>query len=158
MTRTRGHARRKLWPSRTRRTTRGVLANLRRPQTLGQRGEAVAARLLRRKGYRIVAGARRSRFGEIDLIAVENKRTVVFVEVKTRRSDRGGLPEETVGHEQQQRIAHSALAFLKSHGLLEHPARFDIIAIVWPKDCPRPTSVKHLENAYEPRGVGGLFG
>lgn len=129
-----------------------------RPQPLGQRGEAIAARMLRRKGYRIVAGGRRSRFGEIDLIAVEDKQTVVFVEVKTRRNCRGGLPEETVGAEQQHRIATAALAFLKSHGLLEYPARFDIVAIEWPKDERRPTSIKHIESAYEPRGVGGLFG
>lgn len=129
----------------------------RRPATLGQRGEAHAARLLRRAGCVIVAGGHRSRFGEIDLIAVEGRQTVVFVEVKTRRSLRGGSPVDAVGVDQQRRIARSALAFLKSHGLLEHPVRFDVVAIVWPKDSAQPESVEHFRDAFEPPGRGQFF-
>lgn len=128
------------------------------PLPLGARGERHAARLLRRKGYVVVAGGSRSRFGEIDLIAVQGGRTVVFVEVKTRRSGRAGSPASAVTPEKQRRISRAALAFLKSHGLLEHPARFDVVALVWPADARRPTSVAHIENAFEPPGRGGYFG
>jgi putative endonuclease len=129
-----------------------------RPRSLGQRGEVAAARLLRRKGYTIVAGGRRTRFGEIDLIAVQDRQTVVFVEVKTRRNLRGGHPAEAVDAEKQRRISNSALAYLKSHGLLEYPARFDVIAILWPKDASGPSAVEHIENAFEPPGQGRFFG
>lgn len=129
----------------------------RRPATLGERGEAQAARLLRRAGCVIVAGGHRSRFGEIDLIAVEDRRTVVFVEVKTRRSLRGGSPAEAVGIDQQRRIGRSALAFLKSHGLLEHPVRFDVIAIVWPREAAQPESVEHFRDAFHPPGRGQFY-
>ncbi|TWT37946.1 hypothetical protein KOR34_29120 [Posidoniimonas corsicana] len=134
------------------------LVPARRPRTLGHRGEAFAAQLLRRQGYIVVAGGRRNRFGEIDLIAVQDRRTVVFVEVKARPSQRAGSPAEAVDREKQRRIANSALGFLKSHGLLEQPARFDVIALVWPKGAARPESVQHIENAFEPPGSGRFFG
>ncbi len=123
---------------------------------LGLRGERHAARVLRRMGYRIVAGGARSRFGEIDLIAVQG-RTIVFVEVKTRRSDRAGAPAEAVNAAKQRRISASALAFLKTHGLLEHRARFDVIAIIWPADAREPSSVEHFKNAFEPPGFGQFY-
>lgn len=129
----------------------------RSPLTLGELGERAAAKHLRRLGYTIVAGGQRSRYGEIDLVAVWRKEMVVFVEVKTRRSDHRGRPEEAVDLGKQQRIAESGLAFLKAHGLLEYPARFDVIAIVWPKDAKSPSSVRHFENAFEPPGFGQMF-
>lgn len=129
-----------------------------RVKTFGQRGEAEAARLLRSKGYKIVAGGARSRYGEIDLIAVQDQRTVVFVEVKTRRSLRAGHPAEAVGSQKQRRITDGALSYLKAHGLLEYPARFDVIAILWPADSPRPASVEHFQGAFEPPGPGRFFG
>ncbi len=123
---------------------------------LGPRGERYAARMLRRQGYKIVAGGARSRFGEIDLVAVDG-RTIVFVEVKTRRSARAGAPAEAVNAGKQKRIAASALAFLKSHGLLEYAARFDVIAIIWPADSREPTSFEHFRNAFEPAGMGQFY-
>lgn len=125
-------------------------------QSLGGQGERYAAWRLRWRGYRIVAQGERSRYGEIDIIAV-HRRTVVFVEVKTRRSNRSGAPAEAVGPEKQRRIASSALAFLKAHGLLEHPARFDVVAMVWPAGAARPTSYQHIKDAFSPAGIGQYF-
>ncbi len=136
---------------------RAQVAALHSPLPLGQRGERAAARYLRRKGYRVVAGGHRSRYGEIDLIAVWRKETVVFVEVKTRRDNRAGGPEQAVGGLQQSRIENSALEFLKGHQLLEYPARFDVIAIVWPPDAKRPASIEHFENAFQPQRQGQFF-
>lgn len=130
-----------------------------RPRPLGRRGEDAAARLLRRKGYVIVAGGRRSRYGEIDLIAVQDRRTVVFVEVKTRRSLRAGHPAEAVDESKQRRIADAALAYLKSHGLLEYPSRFDVVAILWPDlSARRPARIQHYQNAFQPPGQGRFYG
>ena len=55
--------------------------------------------------------------------------------------------------EKQRRLTRTALAFLKTHDLLEHSARFDVVAIVWPQDARRPASAEHLENAFEAFGA-----
>lgn len=126
----------------------------RKPLTLGQRGERLAARFLRRQGYRIVARGSRSRLGELDLVAVDG-RTVVFVEVKTRRSHRAGTPAAAVGPRKQRQLTYLALAFLKRHGLLDNPARFDVVAITWPDDLRSP-AVEHFQHAFEATDVGQM--
>lgn len=125
------------------------------PLTLGQRGERLAARWLRKQGYIIVAGGRRSRYGEIDIVAVEGE-TIVFVEVKTRQSHDKGHPAEAVDGRKQEHIARSALAYLREHHLLEYRARFDVIAITWPAKAKRP-QLQHFKNAFEPSDCGQFF-
>jgi putative endonuclease len=127
------------------------------PLPLGLRGERFAARFLRRKGYKIVARGTRLRRGELDLVAVDG-RTVVLVEVKTRRIAGEESPAVAVTEEKQRRIARAALVFLKSHGLLEHAARFDVVAIIWPKSARHPASVEHLVNAFEAPPSRSFFG
>jgi len=124
-------------------------------QTLGQRGEAAAARYLRQRGYIIIARGQRGRGGEIDLIAVDG-RTVVFVEVKTRTSSAAGHPAEAVDERKQERIVKTALVYLKRHDLLECRARFDIIAITWPDRGRQPT-IEHFADAFRPTGFGQMF-
>jgi putative endonuclease len=65
------------------------------PKPLGYLGERAAEKYLKRKGYKIVARGLRLRGGELDLVAVDG-RTVVFVEVKTRRSEQFGHPAEAI--------------------------------------------------------------
>ena len=117
---------------------------------LGQRGEAAAARYLVRRGYKIAARGHRTKLGELDLVAVDG-RTVVFVEVKTRQSDEKVHPAEAVDAAKQRRLTRLALAFLKRHGLLEYPARFDVVAVTWPAGQRRPT-IEHIKNAFEATG------
>jgi len=126
-----------------------------RPLSLGERGERYAARYLRRLGYKILFTRHRQRYGEIDILAVEGQ-TVVFVEVKTRRSKEKGRPAEAVDANRQARLTRAALAFLKSHRLLEHASRFDIIEVVWPVDQKRPT-VQHIQDAFPPVGRKQFF-
>jgi putative endonuclease len=122
---------------------------------LGQRGEAAAARYLRRRRYRILSHGDRSTLGEIDLVA-EDHGTVVFIEVKTRATDDDGQPSEAVDAAKQRRLTRLALAFLKHHGLLENSARFDVIAITWPPGGWRPR-IEHIKNAFESAGWQGFF-
>ena len=131
------------------------LARWTRPRTLGQRGEAAAERYLKRLGYLIVARGDRGRTGELDLVAVDS-RTVVFVEVKTRRSHDAGEPAEAVDLEKQRRLTRLALMFLKRHDLLERPARFDVVAITWPAERRKPT-IQHFKNAFEPVGRWQMY-
>jgi len=122
---------------------------------LGARGEEAAARHLRRLGYRIVARANRLKAGELDLVAVDGE-TVVFVEVKTRESAGMGQPWEAVDAAKQRRLTRAAVTFLKCHGLLESPARFDVVAVTWPNGQRRPT-IEHFQNAFEAAGRGEFY-
>ena len=128
-----------------------------RPTThLGLQGERAAQRYLRRKGYLILAQQHSNHYGEIDLIATR-QRTVVIVEVKTRRSDQAGLPAEAVDDDKQARISKATLAYLKRHDLLQCKVRFDVISVLWPDDR-KPPSITHIENAFESVGQFQLHG
>lgn len=126
------------------------------PQPLGERGEAFACRYLKKQGYSIVARQDRSKLGEIDIIAVQ-ERTLVFVEVKTRTSDEKGSPDEAVGQEKQDRLTRSALAYMRRHDLLGNcAARFDVISLVWPEGNRQP-EIRHFENAFPPSAQFQMF-
>jgi putative endonuclease len=125
------------------------------PKTLGQRGEIAAAKFLKRLGYRIIARGTHIRRGEIDIIAVDD-RTIVFVEVKTRDSTVAGEPHEAVDRNKQEKLTRLALVYLKRHRLLEYPARFDVISVLWAKNQRRP-QIDHFKNAFEPIGRGQMF-
>lgn len=97
-------------------------------QDVGKLGEELAAEELRRRGYAILARRYRTRFGEIDIVA-QDEGTLVFVEVKARRSDRFGSAAESVTDWKQRRIAAMALDYLSWVGRLDDPCRFDVVAI-----------------------------
>jgi len=118
---------------------------------LGRRGELAAARYLKRQGYKIVARSDRLRPGELDLVAVDKDRTIVFVEVKTRKSQDAGHPSEAVTPAKQRRLTRLAVTFLKRHGLLEYKCRFDVIAVTWPEGKWFPR-IEHFKNAFEAQG------
>ncbi len=98
-------------------------------QTLGRRGERLAARYLRRAGLRIIASRFRLRIGEIDLIALDGDQ-VVFVEVKSRRGTGFGAPAESITRRKQRKLARVALAFLSGRGWHERPCRFDVVELI----------------------------
>lgn len=127
----------------------------RAPKTLGARGEAAAAKFLKRLGYIIVGRSERDRIGEIDLVAVQGQ-TIVFVEVKTRRHHDAGHPVEAVDADKQRRITRTALSYLRRHDLLENSARFDVVAVTWPDGEKKPT-IEHYKNAFEAVGTGQMF-
>ena len=91
-------------------------------------GESLAAEHLKARGCKILAQNYRARRGEIDII-VRDGEFIVFVEVKTRRSLRFGLPQEAVTIQKQRQISQVALAYLQAQNLLDAPCRFDVIAI-----------------------------
>jgi putative endonuclease len=127
-----------------------------RPRTLGERGELAAVRYLRARGYIIISHSNRGLFGELDIIAVDG-RTVVFVEVKTRRTLATGHPADAVDFRKRRRLTRLALAYLKRHDLLEQRARFDIVAVTWPVRSQPPT-IEHYINACEPTEKSSFFG
>ncbi len=116
-------------------------------ENLGNLGERYAERFLRKKGLIIVEQGYSDEMGEIDLIAVD-KRTIVFVEVKTRRSDIAGSPAEAVDQQKQEKIVRTALSYLKRHQLHDCRSRFDVISIVWAENS-QSAQLTHFENAFE---------
>lgn len=122
---------------------------------LGNAGERQAARYLERLGYRILARGHRQRLGELDLIALDGQ-TIVFVEVKTWRRADIGDPSQAVDQGKQERLTRAALVYLKKRGLLEQPARFDVVSIVWP-DSPSKPEIRHFINAFEAVGKWQMF-
>ena len=137
-------------------TVRTWIRKWQTPQPLGRRGEKAAARFLKRRGYIIVGRSERDMLGEMDLIAV-HQRTVVFVEVKTRKSHQAGHPAEAVGDAKQRRLTRLALGYLKRHDLLENRARFDVVAVTWPATAKKP-HIEHFPNAFTPVGKHQMFG
>lgn len=115
---------------------------------LGAWGEALAAEYLKKKRYQILATNYRTRFGEIDIIAV-NRQYLVFVEVKLRKDDRFATAAEFVHSGKQYRIRTTASGYLAAHPTDLQP-RFDVIEIYAPQgiDTKKPT-INHLEDAFE---------
>ncbi len=113
-------------------------------QTLGRSGEDVAAAAYERDGYRIVARNFRCRQGEIDVIA-RRGRTLVFCEVKTRRTDFFGDPSEAVTPVKQARLRRLAAVWLSQHPAPRMDLRFDVVSII---EDRRGTRVTRLEDAF----------
>lgn len=115
----------------------------------GDWGEQIAARHLETKGYRILG--RNVRFGsrcELDIVARSPAPDVlVFVEVKTRRSDAFGRPSDSVGRAKQRALARAAEQYLRR--LRRRPAhiRFDVVEVLGSPDAASPL-VRHIENAF----------
>ncbi|MEO6970771.1 MAG: YraN family protein [Chthoniobacterales bacterium] len=96
---------------------------------LGARGEKLAARHLRRHGFKILYRNFRGRQGgEIDLVC-RDRDTLVFVEVKTRTRADFGRPLDAVGAQKQRRISLGALAWLRLLGNPDIFFRFDIVEV-----------------------------
>jgi putative endonuclease len=96
---------------------------------LGKKGEEVALRFLKRRGYRIVEKNYVCKMGEMDIIAKE-KDTLVFIEVKTRTSTMFGPPQLAVNSSKQRQLSKVALNYLKEKHLEDVKARFDVVAIL----------------------------
>jgi putative endonuclease len=112
---------------------------------LGPRGENVAARFLRDQGYKIIIRNFRCLVGEVDIIAKDGK-TLVFVEVKTRAYD-DPTPEEQINAIKRHQLTKAARFYLSRYGTPQPPARFDVVAIVWPTG--RDPQIRHEPNAFE---------
>lgn len=98
----------------------------------GRRGEDLAHRYLRSRGYVIVARNYRNRCGsaEIDLVARDGE-TLVFVEVKSRSTDLFGAPEQAVDEEKRRRILRGARDYIYRAGLSWDRTRFDIVSVLF---------------------------
>lgn len=108
---------------------------------LGANGEKIAARFLKKRGYRILERNYRTRLGEIDIIA-EQGADLVFIEVKTRSDTIFGSPFESVTVPKQRQLAKVALEYMSKRSFHNRPARFDVVGIELTK-----ADSKHLRDA-----------
>ena len=108
----------------------------------GTKGENLAAEFLEKKGFEIVARNFRHKHAEIDIIARRDN-WIIFVEVKTRRSDAFGEPEESVNDFKGKKIFEAAEEYVFSRDWRGH-IRFDIVSV---KLKEEETEIVHFEDA-----------
>ncbi len=101
---------------------------LNKSQQFGQKAETMAARFLKRRGYKIIERNYRTRSGEIDIIARDGD-TLVFVEVKARTSSRYGSAKAAVTSHKQRQISKVALGYLQRTDQSHVKARFDVVTV-----------------------------
>ncbi|UCF90085.1 MAG: YraN family protein [Desulfobacterales bacterium] len=118
---------------------------LNKKQKFGEEGESLAAKALRKKGYKILEQNYRTKLGEIDIIAKE-KDTIVFIEVKARKSLHYGSPKWAVTPKKQRKISMVALYYLKSTQQSQAKARFDVVSI---GPSPENSAIEIIKNAFE---------
>lgn len=113
---------------------------------VGHRGEEIARKLLKKRGYRILDTNVRGYFGEIDIVA-RQKRCHVFVEVRTKSGDAFGTPEESITQQKKNKLITCALAYVASHPELhESEWRIDVVAVELDKNG-RQVRAEILESA-----------
>jgi putative endonuclease len=113
--------------------------------SLGKKGEDLAIAQLRALKYRILERNFKCALGEIDIIARE-KDTLVFVEVKTRRTRDFGGPAAAVNARKQRQLSRVALTYFNMKKLPQMPARFDVVAVELTPPAPR---IEVLRDAFE---------
>jgi len=112
---------------------------------LGDIGEELARKFLKKKGYRIHETNFRCREGEIDIIA-EHKDYLVFVEVRTKTTSSFGSPEESVTSAKKEKLIASALAYMSSHKDLSGNWRIDFVGIEL-DEKGKATRIELIQNA-----------
>ena len=120
-------------------------------RTLGRIGEVAARTYLERRGVRILVANFTCAAGEIDLIGQERD-TVVFVEVKTRRSEAFGPPQLAVHQRKQRQIVRAAQWFLAERQVREVACRFDVLAVTYSKGDETP-HIDWLRDAFPAEGL-----
>ncbi len=105
----------------------------------GNLGEEVAKKFLENKGYNILESQYRTKHGEIDIIALDDK-NIVFIEVKYRKTNKKGSPLEAINKTKQNKIINSAYQYIIDKNI-KNNIRFDAVGIL-------DNEVTHVINAF----------
>ena len=114
---------------------------------LGSLGERLARQHLLKLGCRILDTNYRSQWGEVDVVA-QLQDTILFVEVKTRRTTSFGVPEESITTAKAEKLITTAETYLEEHDLADCHWRIDLISVKIDR-TGRVLPLRHLENAVE---------
>jgi len=123
----------------------GVSIEQMQKKEVGKKGEEIALQFLKKRGYRLIEKNYVCKMGEVDIIAKE-KDTLVFVEVKTRRSTLFGPPQLAVNPAKQMQLSKVALNFLKEKKLGDVKSRFDVVAVLLK---PKGEEIELIRNAFD---------
>jgi putative endonuclease len=117
---------------------------------LGAKGEDLAIRYLKKRGYRIIERNYRVKLGEIDIIA-EQGDDLVFIEVKTRSDTSFGSPFESITVQKQKQLSKVALEYIGKKKCHLCPARFDVVGIQFQKGSKSfgDATIELLQNAFD---------
>ena len=116
-------------------------------RTLGNRGEELATRKLQSLGYTVRERNWRCAAGELDIVA-EKDEALVFVEVRTRRGDRFGTPEESITPAKRAKLIEVTQTYLNEHSENDRNWRIDVVAIdIGPRG--EASRIDIIENAIE---------
>jgi len=118
---------------------------LNRRQIFGRESESNAVKHLKKQGYKILEQNYRTKLGEIDIIA-KDKKTLVFVEVKARSSDRYGNPKWAITPKKKRQMSKVALYYLKITKQTNVKARFDVVTI---RSLDSKPQIDVIKNAFE---------
>ncbi len=110
-------------------------------RAVGASFERLAADFLSHQGLRVLESNYTCKGGEIDLVC-DDHGTLVFVEVRARRGNRHGAPEETVGTVKQRRLIHAARHYLMVRKIVDRPCRFDVVAV-------EGETIRHYPDAFQ---------
>lgn len=115
----------------------------------GQHAEDAACAYLQRQGLKVVTRNYRCARGEIDLIMAD-RNSIVFVEVRYRRSRRFGGGVESVDHHKQRKLIATALRYLQQQPAMTHyAARFDVIAVSPVASGPEQFEMEWIRDAFQ---------
>jgi putative endonuclease len=115
---------------------------------LGALGEKIAGEYLQEvEGYRIIARNYTCPFGEIDIVAAD-KKTTVFVEVRSVSLSFAGFAEESIGFRKQKKLRQLASYYLKEKGLNGCLSRFDVMILLFDQENSVVKEIKHIKNAF----------
>ena len=106
----------------------------------GQIGETFAEKYLKKQKYKILQKNFSTKLGEVDIIC-QQKKTIIFVEVKSRETLAFGRPSEAVNEQKQRKIRRVAEEYLIRNHLVDASIRFDVIEIIG-------ENINHIENAF----------
>lgn len=112
---------------------------------LGRYGEEAALRYLKKQGYRLVTCNFYCPYGELDLV-MQQGRELVFVEVKTRTSQRFGAPEDSVNRQKLRKLRQTIAVYLEQVTLRYSSIRLDVVAVDLEPRTHRVLAVRHFQN------------
>ncbi len=110
-------------------------------KVVGAKGEMIAAKFLKSKGYEIIKQNYKNEYGEIDIITAYDG-YLIFVEVKTRSTLEFGMPSEAVDAHKRRKISQVASQYIRFNKLYDYPVRFDVIEVCGEK-------INHIEDAFD---------
>ena len=123
-----------------------VLVYMKITNPIGRKGEDLATEYLKKKGYEILERNYRKQYAEIDIIALSPDKVLVFVEVKTRTSNKFGTPLEAITHWKLEPLIKTAQFYKSQHSKLPESMRIDAIAVLF---VDGKTVIEHMENIVE---------